>query len=47
VVELNTGQMVEDVRLAVDGATEVEQIGRLGGNIPTVADIVSKCREMI
>lgn len=31
VVEMNAGQMVEDVRLAVDGKSEVQFYGRLGG----------------
>src|SRR6266571_7511764 len=39
VVELNAGQMVEDVILAVGGPARVEKLGRLGGNFPTVADI--------
>ncbi|HET7404958.1 MAG TPA: 3-methyl-2-oxobutanoate dehydrogenase subunit VorB [Candidatus Bathyarchaeia archaeon] len=47
VVELNTGEMVEDVKLAVRGNTQVEQLNRLGGNVPALAEIVSKCREMI
>lgn len=47
VVELNTGQMVEDVMLAAGGSTRVEQLGRLGGNVPSVASILSKCREMM
>ncbi|HQI31073.1 MAG TPA: 3-methyl-2-oxobutanoate dehydrogenase subunit VorB, partial [Bacteroidales bacterium] len=32
-VELNAGQMVEDVRLAVNGAVPVEFYGRMGGSI--------------
>jgi 2-oxoglutarate ferredoxin oxidoreductase subunit alpha len=32
-VELNSGQMVEDVRLAVEGRTPVEHYGRTGGVI--------------
>ncbi len=47
VVELNTGEMVEDVMLAANGTTRVEQMNRLGGNVPTVADILAKCKEMI
>lgn len=34
-VEMNAGQMVEDVRLAVNGKTPVEFYGRLGGIVPT------------
>ena len=33
-VELNAGQMVEDVRLAVNGCKPVEFYGRMGGMIP-------------
>ena len=34
-VEMNLGQMVEDVRLAVDGRRPVEFYGRPGGGVPT------------
>jgi 2-oxoisovalerate ferredoxin oxidoreductase alpha subunit len=39
VVELSNGQMLEDVRLAVDGKVPVEFYGRVGGNVPSVAEI--------
>ena len=39
-VELNSGQMVEDVRLAVNGKVSVEFFGRLGGMMPTPESIV-------
>ena len=39
-VELNSGQMVEDVRLAVNGKVPVEFFGRLGGMMPTPESIV-------
>ncbi len=39
VVELSTGQMVEDVRLAVEGKVPVEFYGRCGGNVPSVEEI--------
>lgn len=38
-VELNHGQMVEDVRLAVEGKIPVEFYGRYGGMIPTAEEI--------
>lgn len=44
VVELSTGQMVEDVRLAVEGRTPVHFMSRVGGNIPTTADILEFVR---
>lgn len=39
VVELSTGQMVEDVRLAVDGKVPVEFYGRVGGNVPSAEEV--------
>lgn len=39
-VEMNAGQMVEDVRLAVNGQVRVEHFGRLGGIIPTPNEVV-------
>ncbi len=39
-VEMNMGQMVEDVRLAVEGAAPVEFLGRTGGVIPTPDDVL-------
>jgi 2-oxoglutarate ferredoxin oxidoreductase subunit alpha len=40
VVELNAGQMVEDVRLAVECKIPVEFYGRLGGIIPTPQEVL-------
>ncbi|MBU2447090.1 MAG: 3-methyl-2-oxobutanoate dehydrogenase subunit VorB [Bacteroidetes bacterium] len=39
-VEMNAGQMVEDVRLSVEGRTRVEFYGRMGGVIPTPEEIL-------
>jgi pyruvate/2-oxoacid:ferredoxin oxidoreductase alpha subunit len=39
VVELSSGQMVEDVRLAINGKVPVEFYGRSGGNVPSVEEI--------
>ncbi len=41
VVELSMGQMVEDVQLAVLGATPVTFFGRTGGAVPTPGEVVS------
>jgi pyruvate/2-oxoacid:ferredoxin oxidoreductase alpha subunit len=38
-VEMSTGQMVEDVRLAVNGRVPVEFYGRVGGNVPAVEEV--------
>ena len=39
VVEMSTGQMVEDVRLAVNGAAKVSFYGRGGGNLPGAEEV--------
>jgi pyruvate/2-oxoacid:ferredoxin oxidoreductase alpha subunit len=39
VVELSNGQMVEDVRLTLNGKVPVEFYGRVGGNVPSVREI--------
>ena len=39
VVELSNGQMVDDVRLAVNGRRPVAFYGRHGGNVPHAAEI--------
>lgn len=41
-VEMSMGQMVDDVRLAVNGERPVDFFGRTGGMVPTVSEIVSK-----
>ena len=40
VAEINAGQMVEDVRLAINGEVPVEHFGRLGGIVPEPEEIV-------
>lgn len=47
VVELNAGQMIEDVRLAVHDALPVEHFGRLGGIIPSPEEVVNALKEKI
>ena len=42
VVEMNAGQMVEDVRLAIEGAAPVHFHGRMGGVIPTPEEVLRK-----
>lgn len=41
-VEMSAGQMVEDVRLAVEGRRPVEFYGRTGGSIPSKEEILDK-----
>jgi 2-oxoglutarate ferredoxin oxidoreductase subunit alpha len=46
-VELNSGQMVEDVRLGVNGKAVVEFYGRMGGMTPTPESIVQHLENLI
>jgi 2-oxoglutarate/2-oxoacid ferredoxin oxidoreductase subunit alpha len=47
VVEMNAGQMVEDVRLAVEGRTPVAFYGRMGGVIPSPEEVVGALKKLI
>ena len=40
-VEMSLGQMIDDVRIAVNGQKEVSFFGRTGGMVPTVREIVN------
>lgn len=46
-VELNAGQMVEDIRLAVNGKVKVEHFGRLGGIVFTPDEILEALKVKI
>jgi len=39
-VEMNAGQMIEDVKLSVNGKVNVEYYGRMGGMIPTPEEVL-------
>lgn len=41
-VEMSMGQMVEDVRLALNGRNKVSFYGRTGGNVPAQKDILEE-----
>lgn len=47
VTEINAGQMIEDVKLAVNGAVPVEHFGRLGGIVPEPQEIVENLKKMM
>lgn len=47
VAEINAGQMIEDVRLAVNGTTPVEHYGRLGGIVPEPEEMVKVLKEKL
>ena len=46
VVELSNGQMIEDVRLAINGKSPVLFYGRPGGGVPNVDEILDKIRQL-
>ncbi|TAJ15010.1 3-methyl-2-oxobutanoate dehydrogenase subunit VorB [Marinilabiliaceae bacterium JC017] len=46
-VEMSAGQMVEDVRLAVNGKVKVEHFGRYGGAIPSPGEVVEALKQKI
>lgn len=45
-VEMNMGQMIEDVRLAVGNSAPVEFFGRTGGVIPTPDEVLAQIRAL-
>lgn len=47
VVEMNAGQMVQDVRLAVEGTLPVAHFGRQGGIVPEPEEIVKALKEKL
>ncbi len=49
VVEMNHGQMIDDVRLAVEGRVPVHFLGKTGGDIPlcTLADMTKKVNQLL
>jgi len=47
VIEMSYGQMLEDVKLAVNGAAKVEFLGRSGGGVPSEEQIINKVREFV
>jgi 2-oxoisovalerate ferredoxin oxidoreductase alpha subunit len=47
VVELSNGQMLEDVKLAIDGKKPVDFYGRVGGNVPTVEELHAQVVERV
>jgi 2-oxoisovalerate ferredoxin oxidoreductase alpha subunit len=46
VVEMSNGQLIEDVRLALDGARPVEFLSRVGGNVPSHQEVLGFVREL-
>ena len=47
VVEMSTGQMVDDVRLALEGRRPVEFYSRVGGNVPATDAVLTFARDAL
>ncbi|HEV3334386.1 MAG TPA: 3-methyl-2-oxobutanoate dehydrogenase subunit VorB [Bryobacteraceae bacterium] len=47
VVEMSTGQLVDDVRLALEGRRPVEFYSRVGGNVPSTEEVLRFARELV
>ena len=47
VVEMSEGQMLEDVKLAVEGTVPVYFYGRLGGGVPTPLEVMERIEEKV
>jgi 2-oxoisovalerate ferredoxin oxidoreductase alpha subunit len=46
VVELSNGQLVEDVKLALNGSRPVEFLSRVGGNVPSHEEVLAFVHEL-
>lgn len=46
-VEMSAGQMVEDVRLAVNGKVPVEHYGRMGGIVPSPEEVLDALKQKL
>jgi 2-oxoisovalerate ferredoxin oxidoreductase alpha subunit len=46
VLELSSGQLIEDVRLSVSGITPIQLLRRTGGMMPTAEDVVQAIKKL-
>jgi len=46
-VEFNGGQMIEDIRLAVEGKAVVKHYGRMGGSIPSPDEVLNALEQKL
>jgi 2-oxoisovalerate ferredoxin oxidoreductase alpha subunit len=45
-VEMSNGQLIDDIRLAIDCSQPVELVNRMGGNLITMEQVLGKIREV-
>ena len=43
---MSTGQLIEDVKLALNGSRPVEFLGRAGGNVPSHEEVLAFVHEL-
>ena len=43
---MSMGQMIEDVKLALNGSRPVEFLGRVGGNVPSHEEVLRLVHEL-
>jgi len=46
-IEMSNGQMIDDVKLSIECSKPVTLLNRMGGNMPSVEDIINKVKELI
>ena len=46
-VEMSNGQLVDDIKLAIECSKPVHLYTRMGGNVPSLDEITNKCREIL
>lgn len=46
-VEMSNGQMIDDVKLAIECSKPVHFYNRMGGNVPSVDEIINKTTEIV
>ncbi|UDQ98129.1 3-methyl-2-oxobutanoate dehydrogenase subunit VorB [Lentisphaerota bacterium WC36G] len=46
-IEMSNGQMIDDVKLAIECKKPVHFYNRMGGNVPTVKEIIEKCEKIL
>lgn len=46
-VEMSNGQMIDDVKLAIECRKPVRLINRMGGNVPNVEEVVTRTKTML
>lgn len=44
-VELSMGQMIDDVKIALEGCRPVSFVGKAGGVVPTPADVAAAAKQ--